>query len=155
MQRAAARASEDGAVVVEFAAVFVIFVALLAGLIQYGVIFGAQQSVTHAAAEAGRAAVGMQADELVDEVETVLQRQLTWLDDDIDDIDDIGVSAIDAIDEDHPVGVYYSVRLGESCLDCVDVAVKYQCRSSRCPIPELYPVPTPSSLAATASVKYQ
>jgi Flp pilus assembly protein TadG len=50
---------EDGAVIVEFAAIFIVFAMLLWGLISYGVIFAAQQSLTHAVAEAARATVGM------------------------------------------------------------------------------------------------
>lgn len=74
-------ARQDGAVLVEFAIVFVLFVTLLGGLIQYGAIFAVQQSLSHAAAEATRAAV-----DVVDDTEAktraldVVEDQLEWLD---------------------------------------------------------------------------
>lgn len=49
---------QDGAVVVEFAIVFVLFVTLVWGIITYGMVFAAQQTLTHAAGEAARATVG-------------------------------------------------------------------------------------------------
>lgn len=71
---------EDGAVVVEFAAVFLLFVTLLWGLITYGVIFAAQQTLTHAAAEAARATVSQASqDEAKDLALSTAQDQLDWL----------------------------------------------------------------------------
>lgn len=71
---------EQGAVIVEFAAVFVVFAILLAGLISYGMIFAVQQSLEHAASESARAAVGV-ADEGDAEgrVRDTLNEQLGWL----------------------------------------------------------------------------
>ena len=57
MRDLAHRDAESGAVVVEFAIVFVLFVTLLWGLISYGAIFAVQQSLSHAAAEGARAGV--------------------------------------------------------------------------------------------------
>lgn len=73
-------AREDGAVVVEFAIVFVLFVTLLWGIFTYGVIFAVQQTVTHAAAEAARATVGQASTEDAKDVAySVAQEQLSWL----------------------------------------------------------------------------
>jgi len=49
---------ERGAVLVEFSLVVVIFVALLYGLIAYGMAFALKESMTNAASEAARSAVG-------------------------------------------------------------------------------------------------
>lgn len=57
--RVSGHRDEDGAVVVEFAVVFILFVTLVWGLITYGVIFAVQQSLTHAASEATRAVINM------------------------------------------------------------------------------------------------
>lgn len=66
---------------VEFAIVFVLFVTLLAGLIQYGVIFAVQQSLSHAAAEATRAAVDVVDDTAAEtRARAVVTDQLDWLD---------------------------------------------------------------------------
>lgn len=52
-----ARGRDDGAVIVEFAAVTVLFLLLLVGIITYGLIFAVQQTMSHAANEGARAAV--------------------------------------------------------------------------------------------------
>ena len=72
---------QDGAVVVEFAIVFILFVVLLAGLIQYGTIFAVQQSLAHAAAEATRAAVDViDPADAQTRAEAVVADQLDWVD---------------------------------------------------------------------------
>lgn len=50
--------NERAAVLVEFSLVFVLFIALLYGLIAFGLVLALKQSVTNAAAEGARAAVG-------------------------------------------------------------------------------------------------
>ena len=71
---------EDGAVVVEFAAVFLLFVTLLWGMITYGVIFAAQQTITHAASEAARATVGQPTQDAARNAALgVATEQLDWL----------------------------------------------------------------------------
>lgn len=78
--RSSHRADQDGAVVVEFAVVFVLFVTILWGLITYGVVFAAQQTVTHAAGEAARATVGHDSqDDAKDVAVGVATEQLAWL----------------------------------------------------------------------------
>lgn len=76
---------QDGAAVVEFAIVFLLFMTLVWGLITYGVIFAAQQTVTHAAAESARAAVGFQ--DIADAravAEATITQQMGWLGDEGD-----------------------------------------------------------------------
>lgn len=71
---------QDGAVVVEFAVIFVLFVTILWGILTYGVIFAAQQTVTHAAGEAARATVGHTSqDDAKDVALSVATEQLAWL----------------------------------------------------------------------------
>ena len=74
------RQGEEGAVVVEFAIVFVLFVTLLWGLLTYGLIFAVQQTLTHAAAEAARASVGIPTQAAAqDHARAILDEQLDWL----------------------------------------------------------------------------
>jgi hypothetical protein len=74
------REGQDGAAVVEFAIVFLLFAMLVWGIITYGVIFAAQQTVTHAAAEAARATVGFDVwDDAEATAESVAAEQLSWL----------------------------------------------------------------------------
>src|SRR5437763_16297726 len=49
---------ENGVELLEFALVIPIFVFVLYGLIAFGIMLSAKQSITHAAAEGARAAVG-------------------------------------------------------------------------------------------------
>lgn len=73
-------ASEQGAVVVEFAAVFVVFAMLLGGLISYGMIFAVQQSLEHGTSEAARSAVGVfNQTDAETRVRDTLDEQLDWL----------------------------------------------------------------------------
>lgn len=85
--------AEDGAVIVEFAVIFIVFVALLWGLISYGVIFAAQQSMAHAASEGARTGVGV-ADQAgaITAAEDIAYDQLSWLGDD-DPADGLEVDA--------------------------------------------------------------
>src|SRR3954469_19103480 len=50
---------EEGVVLIEFAFVFALFVFILYSLIAFGTALALKQSVTHAAAEGARAAVGV------------------------------------------------------------------------------------------------
>lgn len=71
---------QDGAVVVEFALVFGLFVTLLWGIFTYGVVFAVQQTVTHAAGEAARATVGYDDPTEARTVATsIATEQLKWL----------------------------------------------------------------------------
>lgn len=55
--RRAAKQRERGAVVIEFAMVFVMFFVVMYGIVCYGVVFALRHSLTHAANEGARAAV--------------------------------------------------------------------------------------------------
>lgn len=138
---------QSGAVVVEFAAVFVVFVLLLSGLIQYGVIFAAQQSLSHAASEATRAVVniadanddGSAEDEATARIEEVMDQQASWLD-----------SSIDASDGRK---VDYTVDF-TGCDGCVEVEVAYNWVDDAL-VPTLLRIATPSTLSASANARYQ
>ncbi len=53
------RRGEDGAAIIEFAAVGILFMTLLWGILAYGFVFVAQHAVTHAASEGALAAAGI------------------------------------------------------------------------------------------------
>lgn len=73
--------------IVEFAAIFIVFAMLLWGLITYGVIFAAQQQITHATSDAARSTVGLYPDEGAarDRIDGIFETQFgpdgehTWL----------------------------------------------------------------------------
>ena len=150
---------EDGAVVVEFAIVFVLFVVLLSALIQYGVIFAAQQSMAHTAAEAARSVVNVAdtgtngtADEAEDAIATVLQGGLQWLDGSVDAADgrevDYTVNCDGCADGDvTPDG-------DTVCATCIEVTITFNWQDDRL-VPQILPVPTPSRLSSAANVQYQ
>jgi len=58
-QRMRRAKGEEGVVLVEFSLVFALFIFILYALIAFGVAIALKQSVTHAAAEGARAAVGV------------------------------------------------------------------------------------------------
>lgn len=147
---------QDGAVLVEFAAVFVLFALLVSGLIQYGVIFGVQQSITHTAAEAARATVDIPdgdpdtepgtADDAEDKVMEVVGSNLAWLDDPIDRADgrrvDVTIECDGCTDG------------AASCADCLDVTITFNWAEDAI-VPAIIPVGTPDRLPSSASVEYQ
>ncbi len=138
---------QDGAVVVEFAVVFGLFVMLLAGLIQYGVIFAAEQALAHGASEATRAVVnirdldddGSTQDEADAEIAAVLADQLSWLDGSIDPTDGREID--------------YTIDYTR-CDGCVDVVVTYNWADDAL-VPALIDIATPDELSSSASIKYQ
>lgn len=75
--------SQRGAVVVEFALVFSLFILVVSGIISFGAAFAAQQSVTHAAAEGARGLVGFTgpSGDYATRVDEVIGSQLDWLED--------------------------------------------------------------------------
>lgn len=133
-QRRQIRPDEDGAVIVEFAAIFVLFATLLAGLITYGMIFAVQQSLSHASSEAARSVVGVtDAGEAESRIDSVLDAQLDWL------------GGLDAVE--HDVS-------GWSCSDdpcLVDISVSYDGQ-----LIELFPfrIATPDRLSAHAVLQH-
>ena len=150
---------EDGAVVVEFAVVFVMFAVLLSGLIQYGVIFAAQQSMAHAAAESVRSVVNIAdtgADGTADEAEAaiadVLGGGLQWLDGSIDAADGASVDYVINCD-----GCADGVTTPDGdavCASCIEVTVTFNWAQDRL-VPQILPLPTPGRLSSAANVQYQ
>lgn len=142
-------ADQDGAVVVEFAIVFVLFVTLLWGLITYGVIFGAQQSLTHAAAEATRSVVGLgdyngdgtaDSADATERIDEVLRSQLAWL-------DDTGVTDDLTWTVDYP-----ACGSGTPQPTCAEVTVQFNWEDHAL-VPALLDVATPATLTSSASVE--
>lgn len=151
---------QDGVVVVEFAAVFVIFVILLSGIIQYGVIFAAQQSMAHAAAESVRSVVNIRdaggaagpVDEAEAEIQTVLEDGLGWMDGAIDRADDRGLDYVVNCDGCTDGAV---TPAGDTVCDtCIEVTVTFNWQDDAL-IPHIFPVGTPKALSSSANVKYQ
>lgn len=129
---------EDGAVIVEFAAIFLVFAMLLWGLISYGVVFAAQQSLTHAASEAARATVGIP-DPVAAEQRAVemLEEELTWLADGLDSKE----AEVDACDND-------------PTYDCMTVVVTYDWRNNPI-VPSILDVASPDTLTGRAVVQFR
>jgi Flp pilus assembly protein TadG len=65
---------EDGAAIVEFAAIFGLFMMLVWGIIAFGAFWATQQAITHAAAEGARAMVG--ATDAATAAQEIVDRQL-------------------------------------------------------------------------------
>lgn len=159
MSRGGRTGGDDGAVVVEFAVVFVLFAVLLSGIIQYGVIFAAQQSLAHTAAEAVRTVVNVAdtgSDGTADEAETaiaaVLDDDLQWMDGAIDPADgrriDYVINCVGCADGDvTPDG-------DTVCDTCIQVTVTYNWAADRL-VPQVLPIPTPGELSSAANVQYQ
>lgn len=84
-QRMRRAENEEGVVLIEFAFVFALFVFILYSLIAFGSALGLKQSLTHAATEGARAAVGVADDpsttndERVDKVVAQVQDSLDWI----------------------------------------------------------------------------
>jgi Flp pilus assembly protein TadG len=133
--------SEDGAVIVEFAVIFIVFVALLWGLISYGVIFAAQQSMAHAASEGARTGAGV-ADQAgaIAAAEGVAYNQLSWLGSD-DPADGLEVTVtIDPCD-------YDATR------NCLVVETTYDWANFPI-VPSLLDISTPNTLTSRAVVQH-
>jgi len=83
LSQGAARGSQRGAVVIEFALVFVLFFVVMYGIVAYGVIFAVKHSLVQAANEGARAAVrdvgGVAA--RVELARAVATENLAWLGD--------------------------------------------------------------------------
>jgi Flp pilus assembly protein TadG len=133
---------EDGAVIVEFAAVFIVFITLLWGLVGYGAIFAVQQSMEHAAAEATRAAIGM-ADEAsaVTRAEEVANDQLSWLGTPGQvDTSATGDDTIQVVD------CYTNAR-------CLEVDLTYDWGTDPL-VPSLFDIAMPDTLTARAVIQF-
>ena len=80
--------TQRGSVLVEFSLVFGLFIMLLYALIAFGVMLAAKNSLTHAAAEGARAAIGVvddpattTVDERVERAKTRVDEALNWFGD--------------------------------------------------------------------------
>ena len=136
--RVCRRGDEDGAVIVEFAAIFIVFAMLLWGLISYGVVFAAQQSLTHAAAEAARSTVGM-TDVGAAEQRAVdmLDEELTWL-----------AGGLDRRE------ATVAECANDPAYDCMMVTVTYDWASHPI-VPSILNVATPDTLTGRAVVQFR
>lgn len=82
--RKRAERGERGSVLVEFSLVFALFVLVLYGVICFGMILAAKNSITHAAAEGARSAIGVvddpltPADERVEQAKAKVDDSLSW-----------------------------------------------------------------------------
>ena len=83
------RDQEDGSAMLEFALVVVPFFLLLYGIVTFGVIFAAQQTITHAAAEGARSAVGAVPGSELAVSHSVTTGAMGWLDGRIDPTNDV------------------------------------------------------------------
>jgi Flp pilus assembly protein TadG len=131
-------AQDDGAVIVEFAAIFIVFAMLLWGLISYGVVFAAQQSLTHAASEAARSTVGIP-DPAAAEQRAVemLDEELTWLADGLD----VREAAVAPCEND-------------AARECMTVRVTYDWGNNPI-VPSILDVATPDTLTGRAVVQFR
>ncbi len=137
------RGDESGSVLVEFSLVFALFVLVLYGLICFGMILAAKNSITHAAAEGARSAVGavddpatVDVDERVARAKAKVHESLTWFGSKYEEGDTTATVA----------------RCGAA--DCITVTVTYpySARPIVPPAPGLGLV-TPSNLSSTAVVE--
>lgn len=130
--------AEDGAVIVEFAAIFIVFAMLLWGLISYGVIFAAQQSLTHGAGEAARATVGVSdPDDARDRALDMLDEELEWLEEGIASQEaDVAACENDATNQ------------------CLTVVVTYDWDEHPI-VPTIFDVAVPDTLSGRAVVQFR
>ena len=136
------RRDERGAALLEFALVFGIFVFVLYGLIAFGMMLALKQSVTHAATEGARAAIGVvndpstPADERTDAAVARVKKAIDWL----------GPAKVNATQ----ITITYPPSCPTSCID-VRVVYPYDSNPLVPPAPGLGLV-TPSTLSSEAVV---
>jgi len=139
---------ERGAALVEFALVFVLFMFLLYGLIAFGMILALKQSITSAAADGARAAVGAVpvAGETLDQAEIRVAKAkvdgaLGWLGGKYQSSSDLSVAP----------PTFCTGASGPKCIS-VTITYPYETRPLVPPAPGLGLV-TPSSIRTTAVVQ--
>jgi Flp pilus assembly protein TadG len=136
---------EEGVVLIEFAFVFALFVFILYSLIAFGSAMALKQSVTHAAAEGARAAVGV-----VDDPNTATDERVTAAKNDVkDSLDWIG-SKYDPNDVTAAVAKCASTPSA----NCITVKITYPYKDK--PIVPSAPglgVVMPDTMTSTAVVK--
>ena len=134
---------EEGAVLVEFAFVFALFVFILYALIAFGMALSLKHSVTHSAGEGARAAVGVVDDPLTADDE----REKAAVDEAKESLDWIGTEKLD---------VTTITATAEPCgtNECMKVEITYPYKDK--PIVPEAPglgVMTPDTMSSTAVVK--
>jgi hypothetical protein len=145
------RRNEDGVVLIEFAFVFALFVFILYALIAFGMALSLKHSVTHAAAEGARAAVGVvddpgtPTDDREDRAKAEVRDSLSWLDDKYSD-DDVTAEVAEC-DKDAAV----PVPGGPECM-FVEIHYPYKDRPM-VPDAPLLGLLTPETMSSTAVVK--
>lgn len=137
------REDETGAVVVEFAVVFIVFVLLLWGLVTYGVVFAVQQSLEHAADEATRVGYGQQDTAIIEQAAVdVINDQMQWLG---------AAGAFDPATGDRAEVVPCPYTVDGRQPDCLEVEVTFDWADDAL-IPALFDVGIPDVLSATATI---
>ena len=145
------RQNEDGVVLIEFAFVFALFVFILYALIAFGMALSLKHSITHAAAEGARAAVGVAddpgtaTDDREDRALAEVRDSLSWLGDKYSD-DDV-TAQVGECDKDAAV----PVPGGPECM-FVEIAYPYENRPLVPQAPGLG-LMTPETMSSTAVVK--
>jgi Flp pilus assembly protein TadG len=133
---------QRGSVLVEFALVFVLFVLVIYAVICFGVILSAKNSITHAAAEGARAAVGAVDDPLTPEDERVARAKAK-----VDDSLDWFGSKYDPNDTTATIAP-------SGTKDCITVTITYPYGDRPIvPPPPGLGLATPSNLSSTAVVE--
>ena len=136
------RHDEGGAALVEFALVLIPLMLLFYGTVMYGLILGLQQSITHTASAAARAAIVTPEQDIPDRVEEVATQQLSWL----------GSKAVHFDDPAPVVGPCgYS---GDSDRRCVTVTIRYPYAEHPI-VPTLLGIPVPTALSSTATLELE
>lgn len=134
---------QSGAVLVEFAFVFILFVFLLWGLVTYGVVFAIQQSLEHAADEATRAGFGLSSPAVIEQAaEDIVNQQLDWLG---------PAGRFDAATGDSATVAPCPYQIEGETPNCLSVRVTFNWGTDAL-IPALFDVGVPDQLTATASV---
>jgi Flp pilus assembly protein TadG len=137
---------EEGVALIEFSLVFALFVFILYALIAFGTALGLKQSITHAAAEGARAAVG-----IVDDPGTPDDERVTAATDDVrDSLDWIGSDKY----SDSDVTATVDPCVSTPSANCITVTIAYPYKDK--PIVPSAPglgVVLPDMMTTTAVVK--
>ena len=150
LSRSLRRRDQRGAAAVEFAIVAIPFFLLLYGLVVFGMALAVKQSVTNAAAEGARSAVGYNTDEAAAEAKalgTALSR-LDWLGDNIE-AGDVTVSWYNTTTSTCGAA---SPPSGQTWTICVAIDVPYKAREV-VPLAPIISNVTPQHLRSTAIVQ--
>jgi Flp pilus assembly protein TadG len=149
---------DAGAVVLEFAIIFTLFMAVLWGIIGYGVIFAVQQNLTHAASEGARATLGMELDAAEDAGDDTDG-------DGLSDVDETAIQnrAIDVVEDSQlnwhtdirtfsVVGAEVGLCSYDNSLACLTVTILYPWTTEPI-VPVLMDVAVPEELRAESTIQ--